>query len=67
MCVERALRLIGGGCVMASVLAGMYVSPHFYWFTLFVGLNLFQAAFTGTCPTAYIMKKAGMRPGAVFR
>jgi hypothetical protein len=61
MCVERALRLIGGGFVMASVLAGMYVSPHFYWFTLFVGLNLFQSGFTNWCPMMAILRKAGMR------
>ena len=39
MNVERAIRLIGGGFVAASVVAGMYVHPGFYWFTLFVGLN----------------------------
>jgi hypothetical protein len=61
MCVERALRLIGGGFVMASVLAGMYVSPHFYWFTLFVGLNLFQSGFTNWCPMMAILRKSGLR------
>ena len=60
MCVERALRLIGGGFVMASVLAGMYVSPHFYWFTLFVGLNLFQSGFTDWCPMMAILRKSGL-------
>lgn len=60
MCVERALRLIGGGFVMASVLAGMYVSPYFYWFTLFVGLNLFQSGFTNWCPMMAILRKAGL-------
>ena len=63
MCVERALRLIGGGFVMASVLAGMYVSPYFYWFTLFVGLNLFQSGFTNWCPMMAILRKAGLPDG----
>ena len=40
MNVEQMVRLIGGAFVAASVLAGMYVHPGFYWFTLFVGLNL---------------------------
>ena len=62
MCVERALRLIGGGFVMASVLAGIYVSPYFFWFTLFVGLNLFQSGFTNWCPMMAILRKAGV-PG----
>ena len=34
----------------ASVLLGIYVNPNFLWFTLFVGLNLFQSAFTQWCP-----------------
>jgi hypothetical protein len=41
---SRALFL--GAFVAASVLLGMYVHPAFLWFTLFVGLNLFQSAFT---------------------
>ena len=61
MCVERALRLIGGGFVIASVLAGIYVSPHFLWFTLFVGANLFQSGFTNWCPMMAILRKAGLR------
>ena len=61
MCVERALRLAGGGFVIASVLAGMFVSPYFLWFTLFVGLNLFQSGFTNWCPMMAILRKAGLR------
>ena len=41
MTIERALRMIGGAFVAASVLLGIYVNPLFHWFTLFVGLNLF--------------------------
>jgi hypothetical protein len=62
MTVERALRLTAGGFVVASVLAGIYVSPYFLWFTLFVGLNLFQSAFTQWCPMMSILRKAGL-PG----
>ena len=46
MTVERALRLIAGGFVTLSVLLGIYVNANFLWFTLFVGLNLLQSAFT---------------------
>jgi hypothetical protein len=60
MTVDRALRLIGGGFVAASVLLGMYVHPAWYWFTLFVGLNLFQSAFTNWCPMMTILRKAGV-------
>jgi len=61
MRLEAMLRMIGGGFVMASVLAGMYVDARFFWFALFVGANLFQSAFTGWCPMVTILKKAGVR------
>ncbi len=61
MTVERMLRMIAGFFVMASVLAGMYVDPRFYWFTGFVGLNLFQSAFTEWCPMMALLRKAGVR------
>ncbi len=61
MNVDRMIRMIGGGFVAASVLAGIYVHPGFFWFTLFVGLNLFQSAFTNWCPMMAILRKAGVR------
>jgi hypothetical protein len=61
MTVERALRLIAGGFVVASVLLGMYVHPNFYWFTAFVGLNLLQSAFSNWCPMMAILRKAGLK------
>lgn len=61
MNVEQSLRLIAGGFVAASVLLGLYVNPNFHWFTLFVGLNLFQSAFTGWCPMMAILRKAGVQ------
>jgi hypothetical protein len=62
MTVERALRLIAGAFIATSVVLGMYVSPYFFWFTLFVGLNLFQSAFTQWCPMMSILRRAGL-PG----
>ena len=62
MTIDRMLRMIAGGFVAASVLLGMYVSPYFFWFTLFVGLNLFQSAFTNWCPMMAILRKVGVRP-----
>ena len=61
MTVERALRLIAGTFVFASVVLGMFVNPNFYWFTAFVGLNLAQSAFTTWCPMMVILRKAGLR------
>jgi Protein of unknown function (DUF2892) len=60
MNVERALRLIAGAFVVLSVLLGMYVHPGFLWFSVFVGANLFQSAFTNWCPMMSILRKAGL-------
>lgn len=61
MTVERALRLIAGLFVTLSVLLGLYVNQNFLWFTLFVGLNLFQSGFTNWCPMMAILRKARVR------
>jgi hypothetical protein len=61
MNTERALRMIAGAFVAASVLLGIYVNPLFFVLTLFVGLNLFQSAFTQWCPMLTILRKAGVR------
>jgi hypothetical protein len=53
--------MIAGAFVTASVVLGMYVNVNFLWFTLFVGLNLFQSAFTHWCPMMTILRKAGVR------
>ena len=60
MTIERALRLIAGALIILSVLLGMYVNAGFLWFTLFVGANLFQSAFTNWCPMMAILRRAGL-------
>lgn len=60
MNVERALRLIAGLFIVLSIALGWWVSPYFYLFTAFVGLNLFQSAFTNWCPMMTILRKAGL-------
>lgn len=61
MGMNDRLRAIAGFFVMASVALGHFVSPWFYLFTAFVGLNLFQSAFSGWCPMISILKGAGVR------
>ncbi|HNM56949.1 MAG TPA: DUF2892 domain-containing protein, partial [Thauera aminoaromatica] len=41
----------------------LFVSKHFLWVTGFVGLNLFQSAFTGICPLVNILHKLGVKDG----
>ena len=61
MNVERFLRLIAGALVMLSVALGYYVSPYWFLFTVFIGLNLFQSAFTNWCPMMKFLRKLGVR------
>lgn len=61
MNVNEALRAIAGFFVLASLALGWWVHPGFYLFTAFVGLNLFQSAFTRWCPMMTILRKAGVR------
>jgi hypothetical protein len=61
MNVDRMLRMIAGGFVVASLALGYWVNPNFYLFTAFVGLNLFQSAFTNWCPMMAILRKMGVQ------
>jgi hypothetical protein len=61
MNVNEALRAIAGAFVVLSVALGWFVHPGFYLFTVFVGLNLFQSAFSGWCPMMTILRRAGVR------
>ena len=63
MTVDRMLRMIGGGFVAISVLLGMFVHRYFLWFTLFVGLNLLQSAFSNWCPMMTFLRRAGVPDG----
>ncbi len=60
MTVDRYLRLIAGALVLASLALGYWVDPLWYLFTAFVGLNLFQSAFTNWCPMMTFLKKLGV-------
>ena len=49
MTMNQYIRAIAGSFVLISLALGYYVSPYWYLFTAFVGLNLFQSAFTKWC------------------
>ncbi len=66
MTLDRAVMAFAGGMVLLSVLLTAYVSPYFLWFTVFIGVNLIQSAFTGFCPAAMVFRKLGLRPGTAF-
>ena len=60
MNVERWLRLIAGLIIMLTVALGYLVNPWWYAFTAFVGLNLFQSAFTNWCPMMALLERLGV-------
>ncbi len=62
MTSDRAVLAFAGFMVMLSVLLAVTVSINWLWLTGFVGLNLFQSAFTGFCPAAKIFQKLGFKP-----
>lgn len=65
--LDRAVFLFAGIMVLISVLLTAYVSPLFVWFTVFIGANLIQSAFTGFCPAAMVFKALGAKEGCAFR
>ena len=59
MCSDEThylIRRIAGIFVLVSLALGYWVSPWFYIFTTFVGLNLLQSSFTRWCPMEKILE-----------
>ncbi|MBO0593156.1 DUF2892 domain-containing protein [Cellulophaga sp. E16_2] len=54
-------RVIVGVMVLLSVMLSVYVNPNWMWFTVFIGVNLIQSAFTKWCLLETILKKIGVR------
>jgi glucan phosphoethanolaminetransferase (alkaline phosphatase superfamily) len=61
MTVERGLRLMAGVMVLLSAALTYYVSIYWIWLTVFIGLNLFQSAFTNWCPAMAILRAMGLK------
>ena len=55
--IERKLRGIAGFFILISLLLAVTVDLRWLWFTAFVGLNLFQSAFTNWCLMMNILNK----------
>jgi len=61
MSVERSVEAFVGLMVLLSVALTFFVHPWFVWMTVFVGVNVIQQAFTGFCPVAMGLRKAGVK------
>ena len=59
--MEQLIRAIAGTFILASLALGYFISPFWYLFTAFVGLNLLQSGFTRWCLMEDILAKFGVR------
>lgn len=66
MCLDKVVMRFAGFVVLVSVALAHFVSPYWLLLTVFAGLNLIQASFTGFCPAAIVFKKLGAKPGVAF-
>ena len=66
MSIDRIVMAFAGVVIMGSVALSHYHDVNWLWLTAFVGINIFQSAFTGFCPLAMILKKLGAKPGIAF-
>jgi len=67
MTLDRAVLAFAGVMTLLSVALTVWVHPLWAWFTVFIGLNLLQSAYTGLCPAAWVFRKLGFKPGEAFR
>jgi hypothetical protein len=57
MTIENQVRAFAGTFVLLSLGLAKFYSPYWLFFTLFVGANLLQSAFTGFCPLGMLLRK----------
>lgn len=66
MTVNQFVRIFAGFFVLLSLALGvegspLFMSKNWLWFTVFVGVNLFQSGFTKFCPLENILRKFGVK------
>ncbi|WP_339656473.1 DUF2892 domain-containing protein [uncultured Maribacter sp.] len=54
-------RVIVGTMVLLSVVLAVYLNINWLWFTVFIGVNLIQSAFTKWCLLETILLKLGVK------
>ena len=67
MPIDRIVFAVAGSMVLAGLALGYFVNPYWLLLSAFVGLNLLQSAFTGFCPLAKLLGKAGCPHGQLYR
>lgn len=66
MTIDRIVMAFAGTMILLSLALSQLAGPWWLLLAAFVGANLLQAAFTGFCPLAMVLKKLGYAPGAAF-
>jgi hypothetical protein len=67
MTLDRAVMIFAGSVVLLGIALSITVHPWWIGLTVFAGLNMIQAGFTGFCPAAMAFKAMGVRPGTAFK
>lgn len=67
MNIDRFVFAFAGTVILVSLVLGNWVHPYWFFLTAFVGFNMLQAAFSGFCPLAKILKRCGLRTGQAFK
>jgi hypothetical protein len=60
MSMHYAIRLVAGSFILISLALGYWVSPWWFLFTAFVGVNLIQSALTRWCLMEQILSRLGV-------
>ncbi len=67
MNLDRVMFTFAGSMVLLSAALTYFVSPTWLLLTVFVGLNMLQASFTGFCPAAKVFSLLGVKAGCAFK
>ena len=54
------IHTISGTFILVSLVLGVWLHPYWFFFTAFVGANLFQYGPSKFCPLGTILKKLGV-------
>jgi hypothetical protein len=59
--LNKYFRVIVGTFIILSVILTVYVHQNWMWFTVFIGANMLQSAFTKWCLLEIILQKLGVK------
>lgn len=66
MNIDKAVLAFAGLVVLVGLVLAQYLSPWWLLLSAFAGLNMIQAAFTGFCPAAIVLRRLGVKSGTAF-